>query len=51
MRSVMTLCGNCRTIQKAGTVCSICGARVRRPRSALIVLPPKPPPKRTGTEG
>jgi recombinational DNA repair protein RecR len=51
MRSVMTLCGNCRTIQKAGSVCSICGTRVHRPGSTLIVLPPKPRPKGTGTEG
>ncbi len=24
----MTLCPNCRTIQKAHSICSICGARV-----------------------
>lgn len=32
----MTLCPNCRTIQKAGTVCTICKCPVR----------PDPPPRR-----
>ncbi len=38
MSSTMTLCPDCRTIQKASTVCTICGAKVRSP-SLLLLLP------------
>jgi hypothetical protein len=37
----MTLCPNCRTIQKAGTCCSIC----KCPVEAKKIPPPSPPPK------
>ena len=34
---VMTLCPNCRSIQKAGTVCALCNCPVEPPPS-----PPQP---------
>ncbi len=36
----MTLCPECRTIQKAATVCTICGAKVEPPK-LMMILPEK----------
>jgi hypothetical protein len=36
----MVLCPNCRTIQKAGTICPLCKCPV------LVASPPPPPQRR-----
>jgi hypothetical protein len=51
----MILCPNCRTIQKANSICTICGSRIETP-VLLVDLPREAPRKRrhlplkTGTD-